>query len=191
MAPMRFVILIIFSLLLAGVSQAQIGQRIKDKVKNETNYQINKKVDQATDKAIREVDTLLTGKKKKQDPPPAEKPAPGAGTGNSSPAANPVVSDTAYRVPESPRQFATRMNTVNATMSVFTNCRCEAGKKAAEKSLSRLKGMVSVSVNASSGEIRLAYNSAELSYATILQQLNDLGFEADGKPATPGKKGCN
>ncbi len=191
MALLRFFTITFFAFLLAQTGRAQIGQRIKDKVKNETNYQINKKVDQATDKAIKEVDTLLTGKKKKQDPPPAEKQTPATGTGNSSTPPNPIMNDTVYRVPESSRQFAARMNTVNTTMSVFTNCRCETGKRTVEKNLSRMKGMVSVAVNSSSGEIRLAYNSGELSYAAILQQLNDLGFEADGKPATPGKKGCN
>lgn len=196
MSRFRFSILPAVLLFLVQAGHAQIGRRIKDKVKNETNYQINKKVDEATDKAIKEADTLLTGKKRKQDPAPPEKPAPptagnNTNTNSNNGAATSLLSDTAYRPPESSHQFASRMNTVYTTITVFTSCRCEAGKKLVEKNLPKLGGLVSAMVNITNGEIKITYNGEELNYSTITRQLNEMGFEADGSPAAAGKKGCN
>lgn len=195
MAIKKFYILAFFCMAYTGL-HAQIGKRILNRTKNNAEYKINKKIDEkvdkTVDKGVNELDTLLTGKKsKEQEPakPPVESQPSTPKTANTPSDVNPPAENSVTQLP-TPNRYAQQMNTEWVTDIIFTNIKCDKGKRAVEKKLTSIKGVKSVSINITNGELSISYFASEIAYHTIIHTINQLYFMADGKAPSGNKDGC-
>lgn len=198
----RVIKVILLFMVACGLSlglHAQIGKRILNRAKNSAEHKVNskidEKVDKTVDKTINEIDTLLTGKKsnptdKETTRQPVEPQPPIKEKENTSVANPSTTENTTLSSLPTPNLYAQQMNTEWVSDVIFTNIKCDKGKRSVEKKLSAMKGIKSVSINITNGELSISYFANEIAYNTIINTINQLYFIADGKAPAGNKDGC-
>jgi len=185
---MKIIIITALSLM-CFTAHAQFGKDLLNKVKETTKRKVDSKIDQKTnegvDKVVNAPEDAVKNKKNKKNGKSIDDAIVETGTPNATP------------VPSSDATTNNSMNGEGAQAVIQTNILCEAGKKKVEAILKKQDGVFEVKMNIKNGELAIRYSSDGTSYTTLLQLINEQGFEADGsKPAAgagsdPCKKGKN
>lgn len=67
---------------------------------------------------------------------------------------------------------------------ITTNIKCEAGSKKVAEALRKLEGVFKVLIDIKTGKLKLFYSSDGTPYINIIEEINNAGFDADGKKTT-------
>lgn len=181
-------LLILAFCLTCFTTQAQFGKNVLERAKQSAKQKVNNKIDQKAnegiDKALDAPEKAVKKKSKKgQATTIDETDVTTTSSENNTPTPAPANDNT--------------MSGEGAQTVIQTNILCESGKKKVETLLKKQDGVFEVKTNISNGELAIRYSSDGTSYTTLLQLINEQGFEADGNkpaasaPANPCKKGKN
>ncbi|MCP9752773.1 heavy-metal-associated domain-containing protein [Ferruginibacter sp. HRS2-29] len=183
---MKTLLVLAFSLT-CFTTQAQFGKNVLERAKQSAKQKVNNKIDQKTNEGIDKVldapEKAAKKNKKGQATTIDETDVSGTSTDNGTPTPAPANDNT--------------MSGEGAQTVIQTNILCESGKKKIEALLKKQDGVFEVKTNIANGELAIRYSSDGTSYTTLLQLINEQGFEADGNkpsasaPANPCKKGKN
>jgi copper chaperone CopZ len=183
---MKALLILAFSLT-CFATQAQFGKNVLERAKQSAKQKVNNKIDQKTnegiDKALDAPEKAVKKNKKGQAATIDETDVTTTSSENNTP--TPVAAND------------NTMSGEGAQTVIQTNILCESGKKKVEALLKKQDGVFEVKTNISNGELAIRYSSDGTSYTTLLQLINEQGFEADGNkpaasaPSNPCKKGKN
>ena len=179
-------ILLISLIFLAPAAQAQFGKKLADRAKEAAERKANQKADEALNKGVDKIDSVITGKKrdgkqKEKDTVTTTSPTEENNTGNT----------TEPEEASSPQQSGEGVADENGEFIIKTNIKCAAGKTHIETLIRETDGVNSVTINAATGKLYLTAGSSSTVYSTAIEIINANGFEADGKkPANTKNKTC-
>jgi mercuric ion binding protein len=71
-----------------------------------------------------------------------------------------------------------------AKATIKTSAECEFCKKSIEKNIAAVKGIRKVSCDYKKHEVYVTYNAKVVTIEDIRKAMNDLGYDADGQPAS-------
>jgi hypothetical protein len=163
-------ILIITLLFFTTETNAQFGKRLKDRATEVAERKANQKADEAINKGIDKVDSVITGKKRtktsntKTESETTESPADNTNTSKNETGSGSV--ETTYK-----------------EVIIKTNIRCETGKKKLENILRDTDGVSSVLIDNDNGNVYLSSDNPDVP-AKVTELIRQNGFEAAGKKPT-------
>lgn len=164
-------ILIISLIFLAPAAQAQFGKKLADRAKEAAERKVNQKADEAIDKGMDKVDSVITGKKR--DPKSGKTKTEGetaeSTSNNSSSSNNEEDNGT--------------VETTYKEVIVKTNIRCETGKKKLEIILRDTDGVSSATIDNDTGNLYVSSDKPDVP-AKVIELIRQNGLEADGKKPT-------
>jgi copper chaperone CopZ len=168
-----FILMIVF--FCAKANYAQFGKDLLDRAKQSAKRKTDQKIDQTIDKGMDKTDDIGKKKKKKKGSEPTTE------TGSNE-TAEASTNTTA------PATGGIAIGEGSETI-IQTNITCAAGKKKTEAALKKQDGVFEAAVDIANGELTIRYSSDGTSYTTLIEIINKLGFEADGKKGT-GSNPC-
>ena len=172
---MKKIFILMIVLFCTKSNYAQFGKDLLDRAKESAKRKTDQKIDQSIDKGLDKTDDI--GKKKKKKKKGEDAPAQTAGNETTEAGTPAASSESSIAVGEGSETI------------IQTNITCAAGKKKAEETLKKQDGVFEAGVDISTGELTIRYSSDGTSYTTLLEIINKLGFDADGKKAT-GSNPC-
>ncbi|MEO5948599.1 MAG: hypothetical protein ABIP79_17420 [Chitinophagaceae bacterium] len=162
-------ILIVCLAVFCTSANAQFGKRLKEKAKEATERKANQKVDEAINKGVDKIDSVISGKKRETK---SDKTAPETET------------------TESKNENSSSGNEGNGTIEnnykevvVKTNIRCETGKKKLESILRNADGVISAMIDSDNGNLYLSSENPDVRNK-VIDLIRQNGFEADGMKPT-------
>lgn len=158
----------------AKANYAQFGKDLLDRAKQSAKRKTDQKIDQTIDKGMDKTDDIGKKKKKKK--------------GNET-TTEVSSNETAETNNTAAPAFGGIAIGEGSETVIQTNITCAAGKKKTEAALKKQDGVFEVAVDIANGELTIRYSSDGTSYTTLIEIINKLGFEADGKKGT-GSNPC-
>lgn len=165
---MKKIFILAIVLFCAKAGSAQFGKDLLDRAKQSAKRKADQKIDQTIDKGVDKTDDIGRKKKKKKGSDASTE----AGSNEVAEATSPAPSAGGIAIGEGSETI------------IQTNITCAAGKKKTEAALKKQDGVFEAAVDISNGELTIRYSSDGTSYTTLIEIINKLGFEADGKKGT-------
>jgi copper chaperone CopZ len=160
-------VLILFVILLScNMANAQLGKKLKDKAKEVVERKANQKADEAINKGVEKIDSVITGKKRD-----GKSGKQKTGTGQS------VTSGNSNGSPDE------SAISIDKEVTIKTNIRCEAGKDKIETILRNTDGVSSAIIDYDTGKLYLSSETSDIPNK-VIELIRQNGFEADGKKPT-------
>jgi len=162
-----FILTLLFSL---QTADAQLGRRLKDKVKQTAERKADQKTDEVINKGADKIDSIITGKKRdpKSDKSNTEKE---------------VIESTPDNSTTENNEGSGNVENTFKEVIIKTNIRCETGKKKIETMLRNTDGVISAMIDNDNGNLYLSQENSDVRNK-VIEIVRQNGFEADTKKPT-------